>query len=137
MAGKIIADTLEHSTAGSLSTEYVVNGSAKAWVSFKGTGTVAIRDSLSVSGLVDNGTGKYAVAFSNSFANTNYAGNAGLCGFDDAGGDSNSAVVMLTRSQSNPFTTGDIDIIAAQRLGAAGSFADSAYTAISINGELA
>ena len=29
--GKIKADTLEHSTAGSLDTQYVVNGSAKAW----------------------------------------------------------------------------------------------------------
>ena len=29
--GKIKADTLEHSTAGSLDTSYVVNGSAKAW----------------------------------------------------------------------------------------------------------
>ena len=34
MAGKIIADTLEHSTAGSLTTDYVVNGSAKAWIRF-------------------------------------------------------------------------------------------------------
>jgi hypothetical protein len=32
--GKIKADTLEHSTAGSLDTQYVVNGSAKAWVFF-------------------------------------------------------------------------------------------------------
>ena len=31
MAGKIIADTLEHSTAGSIATNYVVEGSAKAW----------------------------------------------------------------------------------------------------------
>jgi hypothetical protein len=34
MAGKIIADQIEHSTAGSLDTSYVVNGSAKAWVNF-------------------------------------------------------------------------------------------------------
>ena len=27
MAGKIVADTLKHSTAGSLDTQYVVNGS--------------------------------------------------------------------------------------------------------------
>jgi hypothetical protein len=31
MAGTIIADTLTHSTAGSVTTDYVVNGSAKAW----------------------------------------------------------------------------------------------------------
>ena len=29
--GKIKADTLEHSTAGSLDTQFVVNGSAKSW----------------------------------------------------------------------------------------------------------
>ena len=32
MAGKIVADTLEHSTAGSIATNYVVEGSLKAWV---------------------------------------------------------------------------------------------------------
>ena len=34
MAGKIIADTLEHSTAGSVDTQYVVNGSAKAYAHY-------------------------------------------------------------------------------------------------------
>jgi len=73
MAGKIVADTLEHSTAGSLSTQYVVEGSAKAWVNFNGTGTIASRDSLNVSGLVDNGAGDYTITFSNAFDNANYA----------------------------------------------------------------
>ena len=36
--GKIKADTLEHSTAGSLDTQYVVNGSAKAWLSMDSGG---------------------------------------------------------------------------------------------------
>ena len=72
MAGKIIADTLEHSTAGSLDTSYVVNGSAKAWVNFNGTGTIAIRDSANVGSLTDNGTGDYTVNFSNSMGNVNY-----------------------------------------------------------------
>ena len=73
MAGKIIADQIEHSTAGSLDTSYVVNGSAKAWVNFNGTGTIAVRDSLSVSGLVDNGTGNYDINFSSSMADANYS----------------------------------------------------------------
>ena len=51
MAGKIIADQIEHSTAGSLDTQYVVNGSAKAWVNFNGTGTIAARNSLNLSSL--------------------------------------------------------------------------------------
>ena len=73
MAGKIIADQIEHSTAGSLDTSYVVNGSAKAWVNFNGTGTIAARDSFNVSGLTDNGTGRYAVAFSNNMQSDGYA----------------------------------------------------------------
>ena len=54
-------------------TGYVVNGSAKAWVNFNGTGTAAIRDSFNVASLTDNGTGNYNVNFSNSMANTGYS----------------------------------------------------------------
>ena len=72
MAGTIIADTLTHSTAGSIATNYVVDGSAKAWVNFNGTGTIAARDSLNVSGLVDNSTGDYTVTLSNAMGNANY-----------------------------------------------------------------
>jgi len=73
MAGKIVADTLEHSTAGSIATNYVVNGSAKSWVSFTGTGTIAIRDSSSVSSIADNGTGDYSINFANAMNNADYS----------------------------------------------------------------
>ena len=46
---------------------------AKAWVNFNGTGTVAIRDSHNVSSITDNAVGKYTVNFSNNMANVNYA----------------------------------------------------------------
>lgn len=71
--GKIKADTLEHSTAGSLDTQYVVNGSAKAWVNFNGTGTVAINDSLSISSLVDNDTSVYTLTVTAAFSNNQYS----------------------------------------------------------------
>ena len=45
---------------------------AQAWVNFTGTGTVAIRDSYNVSSVTDNGTGQYAVNFTNDMANTDY-----------------------------------------------------------------
>ena len=51
----------------------VINGSAKAWVNFNGTGTVAIRQSFNVSSITDNGTGDYTINFTNAFADTNYA----------------------------------------------------------------
>jgi hypothetical protein len=51
---------------------------AKAWINFNGTGTVAIRDSHNCSSLTDNGTGDYTVSFTNSMANVNYAV-SGIC----------------------------------------------------------
>ena len=45
---------------------------AKAWINLNGNGTIAARDSLNVSGVTDEGTGEYSVAFSSSFANVNF-----------------------------------------------------------------
>jgi len=55
MAGKIVADQIEHSTAGSLDTKFVVNGSAKAWVHFSTHDNPPNLDgSFGVSTLTDN-----------------------------------------------------------------------------------
>jgi hypothetical protein len=45
---------------------------AKAWVNFNGTGTVAIRAAGNVSSITDNGTGDYTVNFTTAFSDTNY-----------------------------------------------------------------
>lgn len=60
--------------AGTQSTDVlnVINGSAKAWVNFNGTGTVAIRAAYNVSSITDAGTGQYQVNFTTSFADTNF-----------------------------------------------------------------
>ena len=86
MAGTIVADTLTHSTAGSIATNYVVDGSAKAWVNFDGTGTIAVRDSLNNSSLTDNGTGDYTVTMSSAMTDANYgmSGTAGRLANDGA-----------------------------------------------------
>lgn len=67
--------TVSNVSDGTLSipTTYVTNGSAKAWVNFNGTGTIAARDSLNVSSLTDNGTGDYTVNLTSSMASTNNA----------------------------------------------------------------
>ena len=72
MAGKIIADTIETGAGADISTSYVVNGSAKAWIAYKGTSTNAIMDSLNMSGVVDNGTGDYTMSFTNSMNTAEY-----------------------------------------------------------------
>ena len=45
---------------------------AKAWVNFNGTGTVAIRASGNVTSITDNGTGDYTVNFTNAMPDANY-----------------------------------------------------------------
>lgn len=79
MAGKIIADQIEHSTAGSLDTSYVVNGSAKAWINYQQAATFVTRDSLNISSVNDDGDGLADTNYTSSFANANYAaaGSAG------------------------------------------------------------
>ena len=73
MAGKIIADTLEHSTAGSVTTDYVVNGSAKSVVFFNGSGTLTVHHSFNVTSVSDDGLGLYSVSITNNHDDTYYA----------------------------------------------------------------
>jgi len=68
----LVAQTISNGTV-STSSANVIQGSAKAWVNFNGTGTVAIRASYNVSSITDNGTGDYTVNFTNAFADANYA----------------------------------------------------------------
>lgn len=46
---------------------------AKAWVNFNGTGTVAIRAAGNVSSITDNGVGDYTVNFTNAMSDANYS----------------------------------------------------------------
>jgi len=45
----------------------------RAWVSFNGTGTVAIRASGNVSSITDNDVGRYNVNFATAMPDTNYS----------------------------------------------------------------
>ena len=60
---------------GTESTEVtnVVNGSAKAWVNFNGSGTVAIRRGFNVSSITDNSTGNFTVNFATAMTDANYS----------------------------------------------------------------
>ena len=54
-------------------TSYVVNGSAKAWGFFNGTGTIVLFGSgFNTSSLTDVGTGIYQLHFTNNMADANY-----------------------------------------------------------------
>jgi hypothetical protein len=72
MAGTLTISTLSDGTNSTSATNPIL-GSAKAWVNFNGTSTVAIRASYNVSSVTDNGTGLYTVNFTTAMPNNNYA----------------------------------------------------------------
>jgi hypothetical protein len=72
--GKIKADTLEHSTAGSLDTSYVVNGSLKYW-GFINQVTGTIEDTLNIASELDNGTGDTTITLSSAMTSGFHSSN--------------------------------------------------------------
>ena len=73
MASELRVNTLKDASGNnSIATSVVFNGSAKVWINFNGTGTIAARDSYNVSSLTDNGTGQYTPAYSNNMSNDDY-----------------------------------------------------------------
>lgn len=67
--------------------------SARAWVNFNGTGTVAIRASGNVSSITDNGVGRYVLNFTNAMVDANYAS---VIGFGDASATSTQTQIDTT-----------------------------------------
>lgn len=61
------------SGSSSVPADTVISGSAKAWVNFNGTGTVAIRASFNVSSITDNGTGDYTTNFTVAMVDSSYS----------------------------------------------------------------
>ena len=70
--GKIKADTLEHSTAGSVDTKFVVEGSAKSWTYITGDGTPAVADSFNTASLTDVQQGEVQSNFTNNMNNDDF-----------------------------------------------------------------
>ena len=65
--------TLSTQGGSTVPVDTVVNGTAKAWVNFNGTGTVAIRRAFNVSSITDGGTGDYAVNLTTAMPDADYA----------------------------------------------------------------
>ena len=79
MASELRVTTIANNAGTeSVDTTYVINGSAKAWVNFNGTGTIAARDSLGLSSLGDDATGRYTVNLTNAMENADYATTTGI-----------------------------------------------------------
>lgn len=78
---------------------------AKSWVNFSDTGTVAIRADENVSSITDNGTGNYTVNFTTAMPDANYCVIAsGNDNFADA------SFRMTNLGQTSNITTGSCQI---------------------------
>ena len=82
----LTADLADSSVTLAKSSANINQGTARAWVNFNGTGTVAIRDSFNVSSITDNGTGDYTVNFDQDMPNVNYS----AVGVDDVSSSTSS-----------------------------------------------
>ena len=67
--------------------------SARAWVNFNGTGTVAIRGSVNVSSVTDNAVGQYTVNFTTAMVDVDYSAIGTVSDLSAPGG--NEAFAML------------------------------------------
>lgn len=95
----IAAQTISNlAGTSSTSTDNVVNGCAKAWVNFNGTGTVAIRASFNVSSITDLGVGYYGINFTNAMSDANYSAVA-------TGGLGNWGSIIHTGTDDNSWKT--------------------------------
>jgi len=122
MAGTIIADTLTHSTAGSIATNYVVEGSAKAWVQYNTSHVV--QDSFNVASVTDVGTGQGTINISNAMNNAGYslAYSSGIVGPAVNG-------LRISAMATSSYST--------QQVNNGGAYADSDFCCTSVKGDLA
>ena len=131
MASELRVNTLKDASGNnSIGLSYVANGSAKAWVNWNGTGTVAIRGSLNVASISDDGTGAYTINFSSALADAN-ASVVGM-GVHDSG---SYVTEPFVDNDATPITTARIKIDALQPNTL--SNVDGAHLYISTNGDLA
>ena len=91
---------------------------AKAWVNFNGSGTVAIRASGNVSSITDNGTGAYTINFTSTL-NTSTPAVSGSCSFADGTANDDGPVVVLDRRDGTSNPTASLVKIITQTMGQA------------------
>ena len=128
--GTLKADTLTHSTAGSLATSVVFNGTSKVWVNFDGTASgAAARDSYNVSSMTDHQTGSYSVNFSSAMSDANYAAT-----MNNRTGGAKQSIVTLAKDFTASASVQRIYVVNPSNPGV---LQDEDFCMVSINGDLA
>ena len=122
--GTLKADTLTHSTAGSLATNFIVEGVCKCWGHFEGSDTT-LDDSFNTTSITDNGLGNYTVTIANDMNNAHYSLSIGA--------DWDTVSSNTCHGSSNTVATGTFVI----RLRNGGSDADRDNVTYNVVGDLA
>tara|TARA_Y100000389_G_scaffold191335_1_gene217356 strand:+ start:875 stop:1258 length:384 start_codon:yes stop_codon:yes gene_type:complete len=111
-------------------TSRSVSGVVAAWVNFNGTGTIAIRDSVNVASLTDNGLGSHTISFSNTMGNANYA--TQVSGSETgSGGDSNQ---LGTLERNGTYTTSAVSVAGTHT--SSQNNVDNQRMMVTVNGDL-
>lgn len=133
MVGIVKVDTLQNNAGtSSVDMDYVVNGTAKAWLTWDDAGSTG--DSLNVSSVTDVAAGAHTPSWSSSFGNTGYSatGTGSKYGNNNQTNTSgwNITLMVVSRTTSNascatwipqsPYITDDYD-----------------YTQLTVHGDLA
>ena len=88
MASELRVNTLKDASGNnSVATSTVFSGSAKSWLNFNGTGTIAILDSFNIGSLSDAGTGLYNSVFVSNMNNNDFSASCAAGENDDSGGN--------------------------------------------------
>ena len=118
-----MANTSTYVGEGGSGTQNTVQGLAKMWVHFDGNTGNDVRDSLNISSVADNATGRYTYTYANNMNNfyyqfTNSCGGAGGTTGDESygsTGNANSSIGLTTstiysRSRRYDANIYDLDI---------------------------
>lgn len=98
----IKTETLSTPSNATVPVDTVVNGTAKAWVKFNGTGTVAIKNSFNVSSITDVTTGQYYVNFTSAMPTSEYCV-VGCSGYDSTDGGDTGHNSINTRGYTTSY----------------------------------
>lgn len=72
IVGNTSANSINVRGEGSANTN-LQQGLIKFWLNFDGQSTISTRDSLNISGVVDDGEGQYTPSYTNIMGNANYS----------------------------------------------------------------
>ena len=111
-------------------TTNLQQGLCKSWISYRGTSTVEIRDSLNVGSLTDNSTGDYTITFTNNMGNNLYP----VTMASDHDGGSHFSTACIDHDNPNPVATTQY---VANYLDQTNNMRDAVYCHEAVHGDLA